>query len=58
MIFNVLTHTLTIFCSGWMYTIWGIIMVVTELLILLVIWKGGKWRERAEEREARSRLKQ
>ncbi|KAF9502098.1 vacuolar DHA amino acid exporter [Pleurotus eryngii] len=44
--------------DGWMYTIWGIIVVATELLVLLVIWKGGKWRERAEEREARSRLKQ
>ncbi|KAL4266521.1 MFS transporter superfamily protein [Pleurotus pulmonarius] len=44
--------------DGWMYTIWGIIMVATELLILLVIWKGGKWRERAEEREWLSRSKQ
>ncbi len=40
-----------------MYTIWGIIMVATELLILLVVWKGGKWREQAEEREAESRFK-
>jgi hypothetical protein len=26
-------------------------MIGSELLIMLVIWKGGKWRQEAEERE-------
>lgn len=37
--------------DGGLYTIWAGLMVVTELLILLVIWKGGKWRDAAIERE-------
>ncbi|KAL4266522.1 MFS transporter superfamily protein [Pleurotus pulmonarius] len=43
--------------DGWMYTIWGMIMVATEFLIFIVIWKGGKWREQSEKREAESRFK-
>lgn len=29
-------------------------MVLSALLILLVMWKGGQWRAKAEERDARS----
>ncbi|KAJ8518977.1 hypothetical protein ONZ45_g4022 [Pleurotus djamor] len=36
----------------WLYTIWCFVMIITECLILLVIWKGAKWREAAEDREA------
>ncbi|KAL0950653.1 hypothetical protein HGRIS_007441 [Hohenbuehelia grisea] len=41
--------------DGWMYTLWGGIMIISELMILLVMLKGGKWREAAEDREAESR---
>ncbi|TDL23222.1 MFS general substrate transporter [Rickenella mellea] len=33
--------------DGGLYTIWAGLLVITELLILLVIWKGEKWREHA-----------
>ncbi|OBZ71307.1 hypothetical protein A0H81_08577 [Grifola frondosa] len=36
--------------DGGMYSLWGGIMVVSELLILLVWWKGGEWREKWEAR--------
>jgi len=36
---------------GWMYTIWAVLMVIGELLILLVMLKGRKWREAAEAKE-------
>ncbi|KII91323.1 hypothetical protein PLICRDRAFT_105812 [Plicaturopsis crispa FD-325 SS-3] len=39
--------------DGGMYTLWAGILVVAELLLLLVLWKGGKWREMATEREER-----
>ncbi|KIM78482.1 hypothetical protein PILCRDRAFT_75381 [Piloderma croceum F 1598] len=39
--------------DGGLYTIWAGVMIFTELMILLVLYKGGKWRERGEEREAR-----
>ncbi|KAJ8517001.1 hypothetical protein ONZ45_g5768 [Pleurotus djamor] len=26
--------------DGWMYTIWGFVMILTEVLILLVMWRG------------------
>lgn len=35
-----------------MYTIWAVVMVIAEILILLVLYKGGMWREREEAREA------
>ncbi|KAF9446366.1 MFS general substrate transporter [Macrolepiota fuliginosa MF-IS2] len=38
--------------DGWLYTIWGVMMMVSGALILLVAWKGEEWRARAEEREA------
>lgn len=34
-----------------MYTLWAAVMVVGELLILLVAWKGAEWREKAEKSE-------
>ncbi|TFK48710.1 MFS general substrate transporter [Heliocybe sulcata] len=37
--------------EGGLYTLWAGLLVVTEALILLVWWKGGVWRERAEARE-------
>ncbi len=40
-----------------MYTLWAGIMVVSELLLVLVWWKGGEWREQAIEREAAQDLK-
>lgn len=39
--------------DGWTSTIWGAMIVISELLMLLVICKGGKWREEEEKREAR-----
>ncbi|KAL4256351.1 MFS transporter superfamily protein [Pleurotus pulmonarius] len=40
--------------DGPMYTIWGAIVLISELLILLVYLKGRKWRQAAEEREIAS----
>ncbi|GBE87222.1 vacuolar DHA amino acid exporter [Sparassis latifolia] len=40
--------------DGGLYSLWAGLMVVSELLILLVWWKGSKWREQAIAREARS----
>lgn len=37
--------------DGGMYTIWAGVMVLAELLILLVLYRGGKWREESETRE-------
>ena len=37
--------------DGGLYTIWTGLFVVTELLVLLVIWKGKKWREDAITKE-------
>lgn len=36
-----------------MYTLWAGLLVFAELLILLVLWKGSKWRDEAVERETR-----
>ncbi|KAF8802129.1 MFS general substrate transporter [Phlegmacium glaucopus] len=38
--------------DGWLYTIWSSVMLMSGLLTLLVWWKGGRWREEAEAREA------
>jgi hypothetical protein len=40
------------FFVGWLYTIWAGIMLLSGSLIVLVWWKGGQWREAAQEREA------
>ncbi|EDR07995.1 vacuolar DHA amino acid exporter [Laccaria bicolor S238N-H82] len=37
--------------DGWMYTIWALLMLSGGMLILLVSWKGGRWREQAQARE-------
>jgi len=37
--------------DGGMYTVWAVIIVVAELLILLVVWRGAAWREEAERGE-------
>ncbi|KAH9891990.1 MFS general substrate transporter [Cubamyces lactineus] len=37
--------------DGGLYTLWGGIMILSELLILLVWWKGGAWREKWELKE-------
>jgi len=40
--------------EGGMYTAFAGVMVIAELLILLVAWKGRKWREDAEKSENES----
>lgn len=37
--------------DGGMYSLWAGLLVVSELLIVLVWWKGGSWREKATQRE-------
>ncbi|KAI0330794.1 MFS general substrate transporter [Cubamyces sp. BRFM 1775] len=37
--------------DGGLYTLWGGLMLLSELLILLVWWKGGAWREKWELKE-------
>ena len=37
--------------DGGLYTLWAGLTVLSELLILLVWWKGGNWRQSAIERE-------
>jgi Na+/melibiose symporter-like transporter len=39
--------------DGGLYSIWAGLLVVTELMVLLVIWKGQRWREEEEKRERR-----
>ncbi|EGN98142.1 hypothetical protein SERLA73DRAFT_55283 [Serpula lacrymans var. lacrymans S7.3] len=34
--------------DGGLYTLWGGLLIITELLILVVIYKGEKWREEGE----------
>jgi hypothetical protein len=34
-----------------LYTLWAAIMVVAECMILLVLYKGRKWREGSVEQE-------
>jgi len=37
--------------DGGLYMLWAGLLVITELMILLVIWKGQHWREAEETRE-------
>lgn len=37
--------------DGGLYTIWAGILIIVELIILLVVWKGKEWREEAEKNE-------
>jgi len=39
--------------DGGLYSIWAGLLVLTELMVLLVIWRGQRWREEEEERERR-----
>ncbi|KAJ3567087.1 hypothetical protein NP233_g6599 [Leucocoprinus birnbaumii] len=39
--------------DGWMYTIWGGIVLVSGFLCIWTSYSGTRWRKRAEEREAR-----
>ena len=36
--------------DGWLYTVFAVLVVVMELLIVLVLHKGVSWREREAER--------
>ncbi|OAX41598.1 vacuolar DHA amino acid exporter [Rhizopogon vinicolor AM-OR11-026] len=36
--------------DGGLYTLWGGIMIIMEVLILLVLYKGKKWREACDEK--------
>ncbi|KAK7689799.1 hypothetical protein QCA50_006438 [Cerrena zonata] len=38
--------------DGGLYTLWAGIIVISELLLLLVWWKGRSWREQAEKKES------
>jgi hypothetical protein len=37
-----------------MYTVWFFVLVLAELLIVLVIWKGAKWRAEAIAKEEKA----
>ncbi|TFY58682.1 hypothetical protein EVJ58_g6267 [Rhodofomes roseus] len=39
--------------DGGLYSLWGGLTLVCDLLIILVWWKGGRWREKAIANEAR-----
>jgi hypothetical protein len=39
--------------DGGLYSFWAGILVIMELMILLVIWKGQGWREAEEKRDSR-----
>ncbi|KAH9922611.1 major facilitator superfamily domain-containing protein [Fomitopsis serialis] len=39
--------------DGGLYSLWGGLTLISELLILLVWWKGGQWREKAIASETR-----
>lgn len=40
--------------DGGLYTLWAGLLLIAELLLLLVMWKGQSWRQKAEERESAS----
>ncbi|KAH7915438.1 MFS general substrate transporter [Hygrophoropsis aurantiaca] len=37
--------------DGGLYTLWAGLLVIAQLLILLVLYRGAKWREESEKRE-------
>ncbi|KAG1882906.1 major facilitator superfamily domain-containing protein [Suillus subluteus] len=39
--------------DGYLYTLWGGIMIIMEILTLAVLYKGKKWREACEEKDWR-----
>ena len=36
-----------------LYGLWAGLLIIAELMVLLVIWKGQRWREEEERRERR-----
>ncbi|KAI8971143.1 MFS general substrate transporter [Trametes punicea] len=46
-----LLRTIDAIGDGGLYSLWAGIMLLSELLILLVWWKGGEWREKWERKE-------
>ena len=41
-----------------MYTLWAGLLLISELLILLVLWRGAKWREEVVVQEAKRATQQ
>ena len=39
--------------DGGLYTLWAGLMLLAELMILLVLWRGKKWREASIDAEKR-----
>jgi len=39
--------------DGGLYSLWAGLLVVTEVMVLLVVWRGQRWREEEERRERR-----
>ena len=39
--------------DGGLYTLWAGVMLLAELMILLVLWKGKQWREASIDAEKR-----
>ena len=37
--------------DGGLYTLWAGLMLLAELMILLVLWKGKQWRETSIDAE-------
>ena len=37
--------------DGGLYTLWAGLMLLAELMILLVLWKGKQWREASIDAE-------
>lgn len=37
--------------DGGLYTLWAGLMLLAELIILLVIWRGKQWREASIDAE-------
>ena len=37
--------------DGGLYTLWAGLMLLSEIMILIVIWKGETWRDKAKARE-------
>lgn len=44
--------------DGGMYTLWAGLIAIAELMIVLVLWRGSKWRDEAVERETKEATEQ
>ncbi|CAL1713497.1 unnamed protein product [Somion occarium] len=40
--------------DGGLYTLWACLLILADFLVLLAWWKGGNWREKAEQKEAQN----